>query len=78
MGTDATHFQLDAASVRYGNTGALDRVSISIGAGERVAIVGPSGGGKTRMGGCLASIVPSDKKKIHGMRDAILVPVVCG
>ena len=31
---------------------------------------------KTKMGGCLASIVPADKKKIHGMRDAILVPVV--
>ncbi|MDE0826301.1 MAG: hypothetical protein OSA48_05795 [Akkermansiaceae bacterium] len=36
------------------------------------------GGGKTKMGGCLASIVPADKKKIHGMRDAILVPVVRG
>jgi hypothetical protein len=34
------------------------------------------GGGTTTLGGCLASIVPSDKKKIHGMRDAILVPVV--
>jgi hypothetical protein len=32
--------------------------------------------GKTHLGGCLASIVPADKKKIHGMRDAILVPVV--
>jgi hypothetical protein len=30
--------------------------------------------GKTRLGGCLAAIVPADKKKIHGMRDAILVP----
>ena len=34
--------------------------------------------GKTAMGGCLAAIVPADKKKIHGMRDAILVPVVRG
>ena len=49
MGKDADHFQLDAASVSYGNTDALDRVSISIGAGERVAIVGPSGGGKTTL-----------------------------
>ena len=27
-----------------------------------------------RLGGCLATIVPADKKKIHGMRDGILVP----
>jgi hypothetical protein len=27
---------------------------------------------KSHLGGCLAAIVPADKKKIHGMRDAIL------
>jgi hypothetical protein len=30
--------------------------------------------GRTRLGGCLATIVPADKKKIHGMKDGILVP----
>ncbi|MGJ8677089.1 MAG: hypothetical protein ACSHX0_06210 [Akkermansiaceae bacterium] len=30
--------------------------------------------GKTALGGCLATIVPADKKKIHGMKDGILVP----
>jgi len=30
--------------------------------------------GKTKMGGTMATIVPADKKKIHGMRDGILVP----
>ncbi|MBK1854080.1 hypothetical protein JO972_03880 [Verrucomicrobiaceae bacterium 5K15] len=30
--------------------------------------------GKTGFGGCLATIVPADKKKIHGMKDGILVP----
>lgn len=30
--------------------------------------------GKTNFGGCLATIVPADKKKIHGMKDGILVP----
>lgn len=30
--------------------------------------------GRTRLGGCLATITPADKKKIHGMGDAILVP----
>jgi len=32
--------------------------------------------GKTSLGGCLATIVPADKKKIHGMRDGILVPCI--
>jgi len=30
--------------------------------------------GETSFGGCLATIVPADKKKIHGMKDGILVP----
>ncbi|MEO6738869.1 MAG: hypothetical protein ABIP20_01360 [Chthoniobacteraceae bacterium] len=32
-------------------------------------------GGDTKLGGILATIVPADKKLVHGMRDAILVPV---
>lgn len=31
-------------------------------------------GGEVMLGGCLATITPADKKKIHGMADAILVP----
>jgi len=34
--------------------------------------------GTTTFGGCLATIVPADKKKIHGMSDGILVPCVIG
>lgn len=30
--------------------------------------------GRVELGGCLATIVPSEKKKIHGMKDGILVP----
>lgn len=32
--------------------------------------------GETRFGGCLATLVPADKKKVHGMSDGILVPCV--
>lgn len=35
-------------------------------------------GRDTRLGGCLATIVPADKKKIHGMKDAILAPCQLG
>ncbi len=34
--------------------------------------------GETTFGGCLATIVPADKKKIHGMSDGALVPCVIG
>lgn len=34
--------------------------------------------GETNFGGALATIVPADKKKIHGMSDGVLVPCVIG
>lgn len=35
-----------------------------------------SAAGGVLLGGCLATITPADKKKIHGMSDAILVPCI--
>ncbi|MFD2256479.1 hypothetical protein ACFSSA_07320 [Luteolibacter algae] len=34
--------------------------------------------GETSFGGCLATLVPADKKKIHGMSDGVLVPCIIG
>ena len=34
--------------------------------------------GETKFSGCLATIVPANKKKIHGMSDGALVPCVIG
>ena len=32
--------------------------------------------GQTEFAGCLATLVPADKKKIHGMSDGVLMPCV--
>ncbi|MES2997377.1 MAG: hypothetical protein V4733_11265 [Verrucomicrobiota bacterium] len=37
-----------------------------------------AGNDVTSFAGCLATLVPADKKKIHGMSDGVLVPVMIG
>ena len=33
---------------------------------------------EANLGGILATVVPSDKKLLHGMRDAVMLPCVAG
>lgn len=55
-------FRLDAAGVSYRNgQRALNRIALSAGSGERIAVIGPSGAGKTSLLRLLAtSLRPGD------------------
>ncbi|HTJ36186.1 MAG TPA: ABC transporter ATP-binding protein [Dactylosporangium sp.] len=48
----------------FGPTAALDGASMSVAAGEIVAIMGPSGSGKSTMLHCLAGIIRPDAGKV--------------
>ena len=41
-------------------------------------VAGEGDAARPQLGGVLATIVPSDKKIVHGMADAILAPCACG
>jgi putative ABC transport system ATP-binding protein len=55
---------LEAVSKRFGGRTVLDRVSLRLGAGEYVAIVGESGIGKSTLLNVIAGLEPVDSGKI--------------
>ncbi len=52
--------QIDGLSKRYGNNVVLDNISFEVRAGEFVAVLGPSGAGKTTLFRCLTQLVEPD------------------
>ncbi|MFE6649232.1 ABC transporter ATP-binding protein [Nocardioides sp. NPDC057772] len=54
----------------YGHTAVFDRVDLEVRAGERVAITGPSGAGKTTLGNALLGLTAVDSGSVTYGRDA--------
>ena len=56
--------QARGVSLSYGATAALTNVTLTMAAGERVALMGPSGSGKSSLLHCLAGILRPDSGEV--------------
>lgn len=55
---------IENASVMYGSRRVLDDISITVSAGERLAVIGPSGAGKTTLFRLIAGLVKPHEGRI--------------
>ncbi|MFJ6676973.1 phosphonate ABC transporter ATP-binding protein [Actinosynnema sp. NPDC091369] len=60
-------FELRAASVRLGGADVLSDIDLEIGAGERVALIGPSGAGKTSLIRLLNGTVAATRGRVRAL-----------
>ncbi|MER2093299.1 MAG: ATP-binding cassette domain-containing protein, partial [Saccharopolyspora rectivirgula] len=60
---------LEAVNKNYGVRPLLDSVSLGVGAGDRIGVVGLNGGGKTTLLEVLSGIEPPDSGRVSHARD---------
>src|SRR4051812_27758273 len=60
---------LEAVSKSFGMKPLLDKVSLGVGAGDRIGVVGLNGGGKTTLLELLAALEPADTGRVSRGRD---------
>ena len=57
--------RVEGVTKRYGQRVILDRVNLAVKAGETVAVLGPSGGGKSTLLRCINGLQPFDEGRIQ-------------
>lgn len=62
--TKTTLAKLDNVSKRYGKLTALDKLSLSVNAGEILALLGPNGAGKTTAVSLLLNLITADAGQV--------------
>jgi ABC-type polar amino acid transport system ATPase subunit len=59
------HIRIENLTKRFGTRLVLDRIRLNVSEGETVAVIGPSGGGKSTLLRCLNGLTTFDAGEIH-------------
>lgn len=62
--SEAGQIRIVSLTKRYGSTAVLDNLTLAVSPGEVVALVGPSGAGKTTLFRCITRLVAADAGEI--------------
>jgi ABC-type polar amino acid transport system ATPase subunit len=65
MNNDTLHVTLKQVTKRFGSRLVLDALDLHIDAGQTVALIGPSGGGKSTLLRCINGLAPFDSGEVH-------------
>jgi ABC-type polar amino acid transport system ATPase subunit len=65
MNNDTLHVTLKQVTKRFGSRLVLDALDLHIDAGQTVALIGPSGGGKSTLLRCINGLAPFDSGEVR-------------
>jgi branched-chain amino acid transport system ATP-binding protein len=67
--------QLENVTVRFGGLTAVDKVSLTVGSGDVVGLVGANGAGKTTLFNAISGLARTDGRIVFDGRDVLRAPM---